>query len=237
MSWSHISSGSMGFSIAETPTAISPSLPGTYAEGDLLLLFITNRDPTDTIDGPPSGYTQLALDDAGSLTGGIYLYGKIAGASESSPSFTVLSNSLATYGMAAFRDSNGVTALGGIVHAIAKGDTANNTAATITYPSLTITVDGTLVLYLLTKNKGIDEATTIATPGTEIGEYRRSVASSSINGWGYTIQTTATSVIGSTAALTTWTESSNRIERAIVISLLSSVNQTVLTPNPSALSV
>jgi hypothetical protein len=218
----------MSTSTNESPTAISPSLPGTYAEGDLLLLFITTRDVTDTIDGPPSGYTLLAQDNAETYQGGIYLYGKIAGASESSPSFTVLSNSVTSYGMAAFRDSSGVTALGSIVHAVAKGDTANNTAATITYPSLTVSVGNTLILYLLTKNKGIDEATTIATPGTEIGEVRRIAASSSINGWGYTIQTTATNITGSTAALTTWTESSNRPERAIVISLLSAGPQKFL---------
>ena len=226
MSWSFISAGTAGYSTADDPTTFQPSLPTSYTTGDLLLLLLCNRDPTDPLVTAPSGYTLLGTDDAGSLTGGILIYGKIAvSASETAPAISFSSMSLCNYHMAAFRDSNGVTTLGSITHVLAKGDTASNANTTITYPAATITVDDCLVIIAGRKSKAISEASTVdAEAGfTEISEYRRAVASSQVSVWNYAIQTTAANITSGTwnFATGTWTEGS-RDERALTLALLSS---------------
>lgn len=227
MAWSFISQQDGAHTTSTNPTA---TLPPTYTTDDLLLLFINKRDVSETITvAPDQGYVLLGEDDAGVETSAIWIYGKIAtSGSETAPTWTFSGTATASYFMASFRDSLGPTAIGSIVHALAKGDTTTNNAATITYPALTITVDNCLVLVMGRKRKAVDEATTVnALAGfTEIDEFRRTNASSTIAVWTYQIQTTATSITSGTLALTTWTEASTT-ERALTIALLATAVATL----------
>ena len=221
MSWTYVGKGTTASNGADA--SFSGGLPASYTTGDLLLALVTIRLTSETVTSVLSGvggdaYTLLASDP----DGGIWLYGKVAGASETAAYVTRSGTSRAIVQTAAFRDSGGVKALGSIVHVSADSDIANNTNATLTYPSATITVDNCLVIVGMTKNKGVDEETLCATVTdcTEIDDNRPNFTTSLVSVWDYQIQTTAASITGSTVALTTWTESSTRPERAITVALL-----------------
>lgn len=230
MSWSLIS---VTNGTNDGTTAVTAVLPATYATGDLLLLFIIKRGTSQTITvAPDQSYVLLGEDNAGSETGGIWLYGKIAtSGSETAPSYTFSGTAPATNLMASFRDSNGATAIGSIVHALAKGDTATNSNATVTYPALTVTQDNCLVITAGWKQKSIDEATESGDPSgfTIIQDFRRPASSATAAAWHYQIQTTAASITSSTYSLSPWTEGTQN-ERALTIALLATAGAAPLAP-------
>lgn len=231
MSWSNISLGDNP--VSSSLGTFSGDLPNTYAIGDLLLSSVVIRAGSETITSFPN-YTLLF----GEPDGGCFLYGRYATGSNGSPdanddvSVTRSGTARAAVVTATFRDSLGGTALGSIVHASADSDVANNTAATLDYPGLTITVDNCLVIVIGEKQKAVDEATTVDAEGglTVLSNYRPAFTTSFITAFQYAIQTTATNLTAGQFNLTTWTEGATRAERALSVALLATAGAPPLDP-------
>jgi hypothetical protein len=68
--------------LGATYSTIAPALPA-YSEGDLLLLLVGVRATNIVTIPAPSGWTEIK--NCGGTNRQIYLFGKVAGASESAP--------------------------------------------------------------------------------------------------------------------------------------------------------
>lgn len=192
--------------------SVTPTMPAGVQAGDLLLVLAAIRNSgTGTVD-TPSGYTVLLT------SGNMTVLGKVHTGTESAPTITftggvALADSSAQ--MAAFRGT-GIT-----VHA----STAqlNASAQNIAYPALDVSRDNCVVLYVGWKQ---DDWTSVASPGTEIGEPDTTTGDDQGIVWAYTIQTTAAAI--ATGSFTV-TGGVSAISRSGVIALATDVQTMTVT--------
>lgn len=175
-----ITYGAVGTAAHGDNAAVSPGLPGSLAQFNLIVGFTAIRNTAATAN-TPTGYTTLAD------FGHVKLIGKIAAASESAPSCTYSGGSAGDTTSAqlirlagAFYDINNLV--------VAKAGAHNTSAQNVAYPGLTITTRDCIVIYLAWKQ---DDYTSAASPGTEIAEASTTTGNDQSLTWAYTIQTTA----------------------------------------------
>jgi hypothetical protein len=126
-----------------TATTISCKLP-QYQQNDLLLAICTT-DTGTTQAWSSSGWTQLFSVSNTCNVGVLY---KIAGASESDPTFTYTIAETANAHLIAIGDVNTSTPFNGTGGAGTGYRTASNSAARVAMPVLTTTVNNSLVIFI-----------------------------------------------------------------------------------------
>ncbi len=182
---------------------ISPTLGGTTNSGDLVTCAVTQRNATDYTKIAASGYTALAGKNHGS-SGTSVILAKIAGAGESDPTIT---SSDTTSGRTLIGQCTvWAGTLDTVTGIVAHSNTAENAAGfSITTPSLTVTTDNTVVLYVASKaNDWNAENPVIGASDalTELGQPERTSSAQVGMVWAYRIQTTAATVTPGDVTLT-----------------------------------
>lgn len=181
--------------------SVSPGLPSGWAAGNLLLLLGSVRTGTPV---RPTGYRLMHLND------GMALYARIATVSESAPSFGIsggAAGSTVSAQMVAFSgtfystdgvlaDTAGLEQVGQPTGGVG---VLNPSAQDIVYPAREVWIDNCVVLYLGSK---LDDWTSVASPGTEIGEPSSTLGNDQGIVWAYQIQTTATNVAAGSFVVT-----------------------------------
>lgn len=192
--------------------SVTPSMPAGVQAGDLLLVLAAIRNSGTGTVSTPAGYT--ALLTSGNMT----LLGKVHTGSEVAPTVTFsggVANADTSAQMAAFR---GVSMT---VHA--SGAQLNGSAQNITYPALDVSRANCAVLYLGWKQ---DDWTSVASPGTEIGEPDTTTGDDQGIVWAYTLHTTATAI---TSGSFTVTGGVSAISRGAVVALASDIQTMTVT--------
>ena len=143
--------------------ALTIPMGAGIASGDLDLVAIYLETDTNTIATPPSGYT---LVQSGVNTGafGLYLYYKIAGASEPSTSFTPTSSAWRTAVSACFSGGSGSGSFVDVTSAVSQADAVVNTSQTA--PSVTTTAANDLLIWVYGNFSGNNPATTTGAAST-----------------------------------------------------------------------
>lgn len=179
--------GAVGTVAHGVNASVSPGIPASTAQGNLLLLFAAIRNlGAGTVDDV-SGWTRLpifATDE------NVALFAKIAGSSESSPTVTF------SGGVANADTTAQITRFAGTFYAaanlpVAWGRVGSLSAQDIAYPATRVLYDNSLVLYVGWK---ADDWTSVASPGTEIAEPDTTTGDDQGIVWAYTIQTTAANI-------------------------------------------
>jgi hypothetical protein len=199
--------------------SVTPGMPAGVQAGDLLLVFAAIRNSGTGMPDTPTGYTLLR-----NLTGdpaqprNAALYAKVHTGTESAPQVTFTggaANADTSAQMAAFRGV-GIT-----VHASA--GQLNGSVQDIAYPALDISRDNCAVIYLGWKQ---DDWTSVASPGTEIGEPDTTTGDDQGIVWAYTLQTTATAIA---SGVFTVTGGASAVSRSAVVALATDVQTMTVT--------
>jgi regulation of enolase protein 1 (concanavalin A-like superfamily) len=127
------------------------TLPPTYQTGDLLVVTATHRDAASPITMMTTGWTSVG--SLGSTSRGEWL--KIA-ASNSETSPVIKTSTTFTCMTFAYRDSNGVTALGSIINQLAYAITVDTL---VDHNAITPTANNTLVLTCTKKGAAVGTVT------------------------------------------------------------------------------
>ncbi len=138
------------YTTATTGTTISATLP-SYQQNDLLLAIVST-DTGTTQAWSSTGWTQLFSTSNTNNLGIIY---KIAGASESDPTFTYTIAETANVHLLSIRDVDTSTPFNGTGGAGTGYRTATNSAAVASLPQLTTTVANSLILYICTESTAV----------------------------------------------------------------------------------
>lgn len=193
--------------------SVTPSLPASITKGDLLLVFAAIRNSgTGTVDEPTDYETLLSF-------GNMALFGKIHDGSEAAPTVSFsngAANADTSAQMAAFRSAQNAVQVSATV--------LNSSAANITYPALTgVDRNNMLILYLGWKQ---DDWTSVAGPGTEIGEPDTTTGDDQGIVWAYQIQTTVTEIATGTFTVT---GGGSAISRGAVVAIKGDVQTATVT--------
>jgi hypothetical protein len=180
-----VTSGVVAGTVAHGVNAsVTPGLPAGLAAGDLLVCLAAIRNSGAGVPQAPAGYTRLPVFEAASNT---QLFAKIAGAGEAAPTVTF------TGGVANADTSAQLIKVVGkfynVDHLVVRAAGALNASGQdIPYPGLTVRLPNCLILYAAWKQ---DDWTSVASPGTEIGEPDTTTGDDQGIVWAYQIQTTA----------------------------------------------
>lgn len=192
--------------------AVTPGLPAGLAEGDVLMVLAAIRNSGDgTVDDEP-GYTTLAE------FGNVKLQALFAPSGAAAPQITF------TGGVTSADTSAQMMAFANCglqVHAAAYQ--INASAQNIAYPSLHVTRDNCLILYIGWKQ---DNWTSVTGPGTEIGEPSAALGDDQGLVWAYQLQTAATDIA---AGSFTVTGGAAAISRGMVIALTTQAQRFTIT--------
>lgn len=194
----------------------TPTLGGTTNAGDLILCAVTQKSSTDYTTITASGYTQLyGKTNAGG--GAVVLLGKIAAGSDADPSIsssdtgsghTIISQCAVFAGT-----------LNTVAGIIAHSNSSEGTGGTsITTPTLTVSTDNTLIVYVAGKNNDWNAENPIIGASdalTELGQPERTSSAQAGLVWAYRIQTTAANVMPGEVTLTENTANSEAIAVSI----------------------
>jgi type II secretory pathway pseudopilin PulG len=148
----------MGFNEAKAAsdlTSLAVPIPTGTSSGDLLIAAVATDEDTSTTITTAAGWTQI---DRG-VSGGAVTLGawyKVAGASESAPTFTWTGGQQAYGWMMRFTGQDATNPINGTPVA------ASSTSATPTSPAVTTTVDNCIILRLGAFN---DSSITVGSPG------------------------------------------------------------------------
>lgn len=193
--------------------SVTPSMPAGVTAGDLLLVFAAIRNSGTGTVNTPTGYTQLLS------FGNMALLGKIHTGTESAPTITFtggVANADTSAQMAAFRYTQ--------LSVVSSATQLNGSAQDIATPALSGIDRGRMViLYLGWKQ---DDWTSVASPGTEIGEPDTTTGDDQGIVWSYTIQTTP-AAISSTSFVVTGGAAA--ISRGAVVALKGDVQSCTVT--------
>lgn len=176
--------------------SVTPTLHASTAEGDLIFCAHASSDRGDdiTLDGA-TGYTDL--EEVFHTADGNFIRmevaAKIAGASESDPTFSTSNQGVGDVQIAQCATFRGtLNTVTGIVAHVNEADSVG-TAGQVQYPSLTVTTDNTVVLII--GSKQTSWASVDAEAGfTEIGEPATTGGDDVGLIWNYVIQTTAANI-------------------------------------------
>jgi hypothetical protein len=179
--------------------SVVPGLPAGLAAGDLMFAFTAIRATSATAT-TPAGWERLPS------YANVAIYGKIAGAGEAAPTLAFTGGAAGddtSAQICAFRPSSPFAA-GVLVNDFVMQDQwiQNASAQDIDYigqPLQDRTWDNALVLYLGWKQ---DDWTSVASPGTEIGEPDTTTGNDQGIVWAYTIQTTRTAIAAGSFVVT-----------------------------------
>lgn len=179
--------GAVGTVAHGNNASVSPGIPASTAQGNLLLLFAAIRNFGAGTVNTPTGWTRLPIFLP---IENVALFAKRAGASESSPTVTF------SGGVAGADTTAQIARFAGTFYDVANlpvswGRVGSLSAQDIAYPATQVTYDGSLVLYVGWK---ADDWTSVASPGTEIAEPDTTTGDDQGIVWAYTIQTTATNI-------------------------------------------
>lgn len=183
-----------GAGAAGNNASLAPALPAGWASGDLLLILASIRSSGTGTVNTPSGWAALVT------WGNVVLLGRIAKTGDTAPTVAFTGGSAGDDTLAqcaAFRGTD--QSLSTVV------ETAwwwlNASGQNIAYPSLTISNDDRLILWLGWKQ---DDWTSVAalSGAAEIGEVTSTAGSDAGQVWDYQIQTTSASITNSSFAVT-----------------------------------
>jgi hypothetical protein len=182
----------VGTGVTGNNASLQPPLPASLVADDSLFLVATIRNAGTGSPNTPAGWELLATNDSVKLFGKRY----VVGDSNNTPTVTFT-------GGAAGEDTTAqiVAFRGAAVFASGSANSSGAAAQNITYPSLTITTNGQVVLLIGFKQ---DDWTSVATVGgfTEIGEVTSIAGNDSGHVWDYVIQTTAANITGASFTVT-----------------------------------
>ncbi|GIH07431.1 hypothetical protein Rhe02_54980 [Rhizocola hellebori] len=186
---STVTFGTTGTVTHASNASVTPGIPASVATGDLLLCLAAIRNSGTGVPNTPAGYTRLAV--FGSSIN-VQLFAKIAtSGAEAAPTITF------TGGVANADTSAQMIRLSGKWHSASNVllDSAswlNPSSQNIAYPALRVPLaDNCIILYLGWK---ADDWTSVASPGTEIGEPDTTTGDDQGIVWAYSIQTTAAAI-------------------------------------------
>lgn len=179
--------------------SVVPGLPAGLAAGDLMFAFTAIRSTSATAT-TPAGWERLPS------YANVAIYGKIAEAGEAAPTLAFTGGAAGddtSAQICAFRPSSPI-ATDALVNDFVMQDQwiQNASAQDIAYigqPLQDRTWDNALVLYLGWKQ---DDWTSVASPGTEIGEPDTTTGNDQGIVWAYTIQTTRTAIAAGSFVVT-----------------------------------
>lgn len=167
--------------------SVSPALPAGFQEGDLLLLFAAIRGTSATVNGP-GDWSDPMLNH-----GHIKIFAKKATGLESAPTVTFTGGAAGDDTSAQICAFRNATKLLGVTHL------SNGSAQDIAYPGRGTDRPGSLIIYAGWKQ---DDWTSVASPGTEIGEPDTTTGNDQGIVWSYTIQTTAADIAAASFVVT-----------------------------------
>lgn len=209
---STITYGSVGTVSHNTNASVTPGLPGSLAQGNLMVMLAAIRNSGAGIPSTPAGWYRFPVFPA---TANVQLFGKIAGASESGPTVSF------TGGVANATTSAQIIRLAGKWHDVTKlmiggAHSLNAAAQNITVPGLKKPEEDRAVLIVVGWKQ--DDSTTAANPpGTStIAAESTTTGDDQTISWGRTIQTTAAAF--ETTSFTV-TGGASAISRAAVLAL------------------
>lgn len=173
----------------DSNTSVTPGLPAGLAAGDLMLMLAAVRSTSVDAD-TPTGWTLLTSSE------NVSLFGKLASGSESIPTVTFTGTSPGddtSAQIVAFRPSSPLSTASDLTDFVVSDTWLTNASAQdIIYPGAGVRwPDNGLVLYLGWKQ---DDWTSVASPGTEIGEPDTGLGNDHGIVWAYAIQTTKTRI-------------------------------------------
>lgn len=190
--------------------SVSPAVPASITTGDLLLILAAIRTTSGTVNTPSGWFDWINF-------GHVKLMAKRATSSESAPSVTFSGGAAGddtSAQMCAFRNAN---------LPIASATQTNASAQNIAYPALGVDRTGTLIVYVGWKQ---DDWTSVASPGTEIGEPSTATGNDQGIVWAYSIQTAALDV---TAASFTVTGGASAVSKGAVIQVAGGMQTLTVT--------
>lgn len=175
--------------------SVGPTVPAGAQQGDLLLIFAAIRS-TSAQPFTPVGWSTLIQN------GNIAVYHKVHDGSEATPTVTFIGGAAGdttSAQMVAFRGAFSLATTQGIFLRYRTQDNAS--AQDVAYPSMRVPAEhsGGLVLYLGWKQ---DDWTSVASPGTEIGEPGSTLGNDQGIVWSYQIQTTPVDVAAGSFVVT-----------------------------------
>lgn len=179
--------GAVGTVAHGNNASVSPGVPASTAQGNLMLLFAAIRDLGAGTVNTPTGWTRLPIFNTNE---NVALFAKIAGASESSPTVSF------SGGVANADTTAQIARFAGTFYDVSNlpvswGRVGSLVAQDIAYPATEVPYDNSIVLYVGWKS---DDWTSVASPGTEIAEPDTTTGDDQGIVWAYTIQTTAADV-------------------------------------------
>ncbi len=166
--------------------SVTPGIPASIANGDLLLMFAAIRSTSGTVVQPSGWSTWLDLTH-------VKVFAKKTSGTESSPTVTF------TGGAAGDDTSAQIAAFRNATKLLASANQSNSSAQNVAYPALDVDRDNTLVVYLGWKQ---DDWTSVSSPGTEIAEPDTTTGNDQGLVWAYVIQTDAVNVAAGSFTVT-----------------------------------
>lgn len=219
-----ITFGAAGTVTHASNASVTPGIPASVAAGNLLLVLAAIRNSGTGVPDTPSGYTRLPVFPVSS---NVQLFGKVAVGGDAAPTITF------TGGVANATTSAQMCRIAGAYSApdealVVSNTQLNASAQDIAYPALAVKIpnlvtDNCIVLYLGWKP---DDWTSVASPGTEIGEPDTTTGDDQGIVWAYTIQTSAADIAAASFVVT---GGASAISRAAVCAIRSNVQSMTVT--------
>lgn len=195
--------------------SVTPGMPASVQQGDLLLVFAAIRTTSGAVS-TPSGYTALFT------AANIGLYGKTHTGSESAPSVSFTGGAAGdttSAQMAAFRNAQNAVAT--------STSAANAAAANIATPALTgVDRPNCLVLWLGWKQDDWTSVATLTGATAEIGEPSSTTGNDQGLVWDYVVQTNGGDLAANSFVVTGGT---NQVSRGAVVAIKGDVQTFTVT--------
>lgn len=190
-----ITFGAAGTAAHASNADVTPGIPASVAAGNLLLVLAAIRNSGTGIPNTPTGYTRMPVFPT---TSNVQLFGKVAVGGDAAPTITFAG------GVANADTSAQMCRIAGSYSRadevlVVSNALLNASAQDIDYPALNVRQDNNIIFYLGWKQ---DDWTSVASPGTEIGEPDTTTGDDQGIVWAYTIQTTATDIAAGSFVVT-----------------------------------
>jgi len=188
--------GAVGTASHAVNASVTPGAPASVAAGNLLILFAAIRNTGAGTVNTPSGWERWPVFTE---TDNVAVFARIAqSGGEAMPTVTF------SGGIANADTTAQVARFAGTYHDVTNlpvrwGRYISLSAQDIAYPATKVPYDDSVAMYFGWKQ---DDWTSVASPGTEIGEPDTTTGDDQGLVWGYTIQTTATDIAAGSFVVT-----------------------------------